>query len=157
MSPVFRLIYASRMSAEVEADLPRSVRAILDTSVRNNAKAKLTGLLVVYRGRFMQVLEGSEEAVDERFRAIRHDRRHSDFRVVLRAQAPARVFPHWSMCAQDLSATDQAILEALDYKDNFDPDSWPDHVFMRLFRAVSSIHARSLDVTYDDTRRRIAA
>ena len=145
------------MLPEVEEDLPAVVRNILEVSLRNNAADGITGMLIVYRNRFLQVLEGAESAVEDRFVAIRHDRRHTDFRVVYCDRTDERAFPRWSMCAQDLSPTDQAILEALDYKDNFDPDAWPHLTFMRLFRAVYAIHARSLEDCADQARRWLPA
>ena len=157
MTSLFRLIYTSRIAPAAEADLAPVVRQILETSQRNNAAEKLTGMLVVYRGRFLQVLEGPETAVDQRFIAIRHDRRHSDFRVPCWEAAAERAFPRWTMCAQDLSATDQAILEALDYKDNFDPDAWPPHTFLRLFTAVEAIHARALEDCAQNARHWLPA
>ncbi len=147
-SRIFRLLYASRMTPAVEANLDAELRSILAASVRNNRAHQITGLLIGHRGWFVQALEGPERPVEQRFDIIRHDRRHGEFTVISWGHVSHRAFPRWSMCAHGLTATDAAILDTLSYKDEFDPSKWNEATVMRLFGAVSKIHSRALADRY---------
>ncbi|MDR3526565.1 MAG: BLUF domain-containing protein [Rhizomicrobium sp.] len=73
-----------------------ALEEILAVSRRKNGAAEITGLLLNLDGSFLQVLEGSHEAVGEIYAAIRTDRRHWNVTVLLDHEAP-RVFGEWSM------------------------------------------------------------
>ncbi|OOB92279.1 BLUF domain-containing protein [Rathayibacter sp. VKM Ac-2630] len=76
-----------------DADLAELLRQSRD----NNARSGLTGMLLFKNGRFMQVLEGEEEDVRERYRAIAADPRHTDVTQLLSESIEGRRFPQWSM------------------------------------------------------------
>lgn len=62
-----------------------------------NQTLGVSGLLVAKEGRFMQVLEGPELSVEDRFAAIERDVRHRDVRTLSREQISGRRFEGWSM------------------------------------------------------------
>ena len=70
---------------------------ILRISRRNNAAVGVTGLLVVGGRRFLQVLEGPDDAVATVFERISRDPRH--FAVVRLSRKPieTRAFGEWAM------------------------------------------------------------
>ncbi|HNJ76842.1 MAG TPA: BLUF domain-containing protein [Azospira sp.] len=58
---LIHLIYVSTAQGELDdVDLDR----IMDSSVRRNTAARITGMLLYAGGNFMQVLEGEEADVD---------------------------------------------------------------------------------------------
>ena len=75
----------------------KELAQVLQISRRNNARCDVTGLLVVGGRRFLQALEGPEEAVRSTFERISRDPRH--FAVVILADKPIaeRNFARWSM------------------------------------------------------------
>jgi hypothetical protein len=150
---LFRLLYCSRMTPAVAADLEPTLKSVLEASIRNNREASISGLLIGHRGWFVQALEGPERALEQRFDVIRRDPRHTDCSVLHWGHVAERAFPRWSMCAQGLSATDEAILTTLEYKAEFDPSRWNEAVVMRLLGAVSKIHERSLAQRYEVAQR----
>jgi hypothetical protein len=87
------LIYVSTMVAESEHELS----AILESSVRHNQLNGITGMLLCYRGGFMQVLEGVEANVLETYGRICADKRHHDVLTLSLAETPFRHFEKWSM------------------------------------------------------------
>ena len=97
---LYSLIYTSR------AVRPFSVEEfdrLLKVSRRNNKTLKITGLLVHLAGNFMQVLEGTEEAVTTLFNLkIAKDDRHTMVEVVTRGTISKREFPEWTMAFQNL-------------------------------------------------------
>ena len=70
---------------------------ILRSSRRNNAAVGVTGLLVVGGRRFLQVLEGPEEAVASVFERISRDPRHFAVVRLSRKTIETRTFGEWAM------------------------------------------------------------
>lgn len=76
---------------------PVDLTAIVDVSVPKNRLLGITGILFYDSGRFLQVLEGPEEAVRTVLATIKADRRHYGLSVLVDAPLPARHFPDWGM------------------------------------------------------------
>lgn len=62
-----------------------------------NALDGVTGLLVFDGVRFMQIIEGGEEAIDNLVERLRRDPRHSAFEIRDERFVADRSFPDWSM------------------------------------------------------------
>lgn len=93
---IFRIVYCSRATADGPVEPPELAR-ILATSRRNNADVNVTGALLYNRGFFVQLLEGSFDAVQSVFERIQADPRH-DAVVVLQAETvESRIFAEWAM------------------------------------------------------------
>lgn len=122
MPPLHTLLYRSRA---VRAFDERDLLPILMSSMRNNARVGVTGLLLYGPpdplpetddpppttiipfegpGVFVQWLEGPEEAVGATFERIGRDRRHTAVDVLARSTREARLFPHWSMALETVRA-----------------------------------------------------
>jgi hypothetical protein len=77
-----------------------NVADILAVSRRNNAHAGLTGLLYGDDQRFMQVLEGPEDAVEAAYARIKTDPRHCAAVILSRRTIEEREFGPWEMAAR---------------------------------------------------------
>lgn len=95
---------------------------LLTTSrVRNRAES-ITGMLLAENGRFVQLLEGPEDAVRALMDRIAADPRHEHVRLLEEEVVPTRRFPDWAMAhgrvgeVESLPLTDYvaALLEARD-------------------------------------------
>ena len=89
-----QLLYVSRAcppEARVELD------PIYESSRHNNALDGVTGLLFSDGYRFVQVLEGPDEAVAATMARIAADARHRAIEIVWDVDVPAREFGQWSM------------------------------------------------------------
>jgi hypothetical protein len=62
-----------------------------------NALDGITGLLAFDGSRFLQIVEGAEEAVDNLVARLRADRRHSALEIRDERFVAERSFPDWSM------------------------------------------------------------
>ncbi len=101
-----QLLYVSSATRELsDAELA----GILESSVRNNDREGLTGLLLYSAGSFMQALEGEISAVEATYARILRDPRHHGSIVLHRENIQAREFPNWSMAFKILNRED-AIL-----------------------------------------------
>jgi Sensors of blue-light using FAD len=73
------------------------VRAILETSRRNNRRADITGCLLFSGRHFAQILEGEDSAVTELTNRVRADPRHIDMTIAFEKQIDTRRYQEWSM------------------------------------------------------------
>lgn len=91
---LLRLVYVSTARSGLA---PADIEGILNASQSNNDERRITGYLVHNGSSFMQLIEGPAGEVDEIYRRILSDTRHSG---VVRIQAEwcrGRAFPDWSM------------------------------------------------------------
>jgi hypothetical protein len=95
------LTYTSRARLDLAAG---DLADIHQTARRLNALDGITGLLVFDGTRFLQILEGSGEAVDDLVDRLRRDRRHSALEIRDEHPIERRSFPDWSMELARVSA-----------------------------------------------------
>lgn len=88
------LTYTSRASLDLE---PGDLADIHQAARHLNALDGISGLLVFDGTRFLQVIEGSEEAIDSLVERLRRDRRHSALEIRDERPVERRSFPDWSM------------------------------------------------------------
>ena len=75
---------------------------LLQLSRRKNEEAEITGMLLYKGGNFLQVIEGSEEAVTRLYQKLLKDPRHSQIMLLSKEPLKERQFPDWSMGFQNL-------------------------------------------------------
>lgn len=85
-----RLLYVSRATDDVNL---RDVYDIIRIAHNRNANNGLTGGLLFLDGYFLQVLEGSPYAVEERYSRILADPRHTDVSLRLNESSSNLLFP----------------------------------------------------------------
>lgn len=84
---------------------------IHQTARHLNALDGITGLLLFDGSRFLQIIEGSESAIDNLVERLRMDRRHSAFEVRDERFVDRRSFADWSMELLRVSAGYKAARE----------------------------------------------
>ncbi len=89
-----RVIYCSTVTTDLEKD---DFIEMVRTSVVNNKKRNLTGILLFDGHYFFQVLEGDKEDVTAILSKIQQDERHHNIYTLSRRQIATRLFPKWSM------------------------------------------------------------
>jgi hypothetical protein len=94
MTAMVSLLYTSRASDDLQEE---DLSAILADAQRNNALGDITGVLLSYAGRFVQVLEGPRDAVTDCFARIGGDARHHDVVTLSQQEIGHRRFGAWSM------------------------------------------------------------
>ncbi|MDF2991592.1 MAG: hypothetical protein K0S37_2106 [Microbacterium sp.] len=130
------LVSVAYVSSEAEPFDDGRLIELLTQSRRSNHAHDLTGMLLHRRGRFFQVLEGPEDAVDTLLEKIRADGRHRDVRVLLREAIDARRFDEWTMGYEPIGAPTGAPPEG--FRDTFDDlESDDDDVSARAVRELT--------------------
>ena len=94
MPNLVRLVYVSEATL---AFSPNDLSALLQHARERNAARGLTGLLLHAGGNFIQVLEGTADAVAERYDVIAEDLRHRRVSRVLCEVTTDRLFGQWTM------------------------------------------------------------
>jgi Sensors of blue-light using FAD len=91
-----QLLYVSRSRLSIDSEAAE-LAAILESARRSNESLGVTGCLAAWNGCFVQILEGSPDAIAVALRRIEADTRHSDIAVRLRREIGTRSFGHWRM------------------------------------------------------------
>ena len=122
--PLARLIYSSKRTEGVEvADILR----ILDKATQNNKRNDITGFLCYTDNSFLQALEGDPLSVNQLYRNIIVDKRHSEVNLINYSFCLRREFSDWAMQFVDLETISTKKFDA-DFQPNipieeFDPVS----------------------------------
>ena len=104
-----RLVYGSTATGHTDNLL--NMATILAESGRNNARDGLTGALAAHEGRFIQVIEGSGDAIDRLLRRLTTDPRHKDIVVFGRGPVEQRLFGDWVMANARITPALQTLLD----------------------------------------------
>ena len=118
MAQLIHCIYASKASPSFE---DHAIPALLEAARANNCGRGITGMLLHREGRFIQVLEGPEEAVRERLAVIARDPRHTAVHTIVDERVEDRLFPAWTMGYR--AVTDDLATVLPGYADVFDSGS----------------------------------
>lgn len=95
---LYRCIYASKLSDAIDEHATfDTLTQIESQSARNNARLKLTGILLSVDRHFLQVLEGSNRSISALLGKLFTDARHSDMLLVELVPIERRLFPEWTM------------------------------------------------------------
>ena len=115
---IVRLVYASRLANDMGPD---ALGKIIDVSRRNNQKLGITGALCYSPRGFLQILEGPADAVNELYRRIVQDPRHTNPTLLEFAVVPFREFESWSMAYIRTDELAAALLHKYSSGKLFDP------------------------------------
>ncbi len=112
------MISIAYVSAAAEPMSEQEIVGILEQARRNNARHELTGALLYSEGRFIQILEGPDANVRERFAVISADPRHRSVHQVGEERIAERRFPEWTMGFRPTSA--ESMKDVPGWDDFFD-------------------------------------
>ena len=97
---VFQLIYRSQASIPFSEE---DLLTLLEKCRKNNSERDVTGILLYGNGYFLQLLEGTMDAVcDLYYNHIAHDPRHQNISLLHQMPVAARLYPDWSMAFRAL-------------------------------------------------------
>jgi hypothetical protein len=95
---VFQLAYYSRNRiAGDDRALLAGLRQVLSVSQANNGRDGITGYLIFDKTWFVQILEGTSDAVTRTYNRIQSDSRHEGVVTIGQREVRNRSFPQWSM------------------------------------------------------------
>jgi len=98
IADVKQLIYRSEPFGFDRAALA----AILVGARRNNQRDGITGALICRHDLYLQLIEGSDAAIDALYARITRDDRHDNIRMLLSDTVDRRMFPEWAMLDDEM-------------------------------------------------------
>jgi len=125
-----RLMYASRAVPSIDHD---ELVAILRQSKHNNPAHGITGLLCYSGGVFIQALEGGRSAVNQLYRRIAADARHTDVVLLSYEEIGERRFAGWAMGQVNMARLNPALLLKYSATATLDPYAMSGRMSMALF------------------------
>jgi hypothetical protein len=94
MNKLSHIIYVSSsnglMSEQQLSDLLESIRPL-------NERHSITGMLLYQDGNIMQIIEGEKKSIEQLFRNIQSDHRHTRIIKLIEEPIPSRSFGDWTM------------------------------------------------------------
>ena len=141
MSSLIHLIYCSAATHPLQDE---DLLQLLEKSRAKNAQNDITGMLLYENGSFFQVLEGPPEAIDELYKKITQDKRHTKAVVIIREPIARRAFGEWTMGFSKLDS--QELDEIIGLNDFFTGGS--------SFTSISPGRAKKLLAAFRDGRWR---
>ena len=127
------LTYTSLARLDLEAG---DLQAIHRAARELNALDGITGLLIFNGTHFLQIIEGSGQAIADLVERLRRDPRHQGLEIRDERTIDARVFPDWSM---ELVRVSTKFFEARETVRDRLPDEIPDEVRDRVFQMTEAI------------------
>jgi hypothetical protein len=103
---LYELTYYSVANNNIQRD---EVLQILEMSRKNNRKHKVTGCLVYHNDQFAQILEGDKQSVNDLYKKIEKDTRHTCVTLITMGEISQRTFNSWTMAFCDLKNTDELV------------------------------------------------
>ena len=112
----------------------QDLRDLLEFARDHNRDEDISGLLLYHEGRFLQVLEGEQGAVEGLMGNIEADTRHRRVTRVVDKPAQQRMFADWSMGYLDISADEASELDGYSHFLKMgEPEELPDDPLTWLF------------------------
>ncbi|WP_207420360.1 BLUF domain-containing protein [Desertivirga brevis] len=115
---MYYLIYRSQAKGNMDH---ASLKSILTSSQRHNQETNITGMLVYFDNKFLQLVEGDEILIKAVFEKIKQDKRHHNLSILKEGHIERRLFPGWSMSFRTPSP--EEIAKEPGYKDIYKPGS----------------------------------
>ena len=115
---MYFLIYRSEANNLMNDE---ALKLLLTQSRERNNTLGITGMLVYYDNKFIQLLEGNEKQVKFVYDSICKDNRHKQVTTLKQGTAKKRLFPGWTMSFR--TASNEEINTEPAYKDIYKPGS----------------------------------
>ncbi len=91
---MYSLVYESNMIKTL-TDL--EFQELMHTSYLNNSIHDITGILVLYKHKFVQIIEGESSTIKSLYSKINVDKRHHKIRLLAEGYINKRSFSEWFM------------------------------------------------------------
>lgn len=113
---MFELIYRSTAKEDINST---DIDNILKIAREFNSKHEITGCLLFHNNEFIQILEGEKKLVQDLFKNIEKDERHSNVLLLAESEKKERLFKHWNMAFHEIDQNDVNSYSKSLFIDNF--------------------------------------
>jgi hypothetical protein len=131
---MYFLIYSSYAVPGLNEE---ELKSMLVQSRERNKEHLVTGLLLYFDGKFLQLIEGEEQTIKQLYVNIANDKRHSSIVLLKDGDIDARYFADWSMGYRTVQAHE--LVDEEGFKDLNSPDALQKQSALKLFKLLSVI------------------
>lgn len=131
-------------STAVESTTEADIMDIVSFSRTKNERLGITGVLLYLNGQIVQVLEGQQSAIEDLYKSIQSDPRHTNVRTVISHPISQRLFSHWYMGYETLTTQQYDEVRDLlppDSQETASPDS-QQPVILRMLQRFFELNHR---------------
>jgi hypothetical protein len=131
---MYFLIYSSHAAPGFKEE---ELTSLLVQARERNKDYLVTGLLLYFDGKFIQLIEGEKQTIKQLYNNIINDKRHSGISLLKEGDSETRYFPDWSMGYRTVQPTE--LREEDGFKDLNSPDIFQKQATLKLFKILSVI------------------
>jgi len=128
---MYFLIYRSEAAVPMSED---GLKTILTKARERNKTLEVTGMLLYFDNKFLQLLEGEKDQVKRLYADICADTRHKNVVTLKEGPSAQRLFPEWTMSFRIIS--EEELINEPAYKDIYKPGSPGAHDLVSLFNLL---------------------
>lgn len=130
------IVYSSQISSKEPID--HLLKNITSVAQKNNYKQEITGVLFFHNNRFLQIIEGPKDELQQLMLKLKKDPRHRHIEILIDEAIENRSFEEWDMDSFNLDSENNFNIENLKeirdlYKKNFKMNS---EVMIKLFKKL---------------------
>ncbi|MEM6812250.1 MAG: BLUF domain-containing protein [Pseudomonadota bacterium] len=78
-------------------EIESTMSNIIQTSRKNNHEKLISGVLIYHKGKYLQVIEGPKENIQNLYHVIEQDNRHENCKILIDCEVESRGFAEWKM------------------------------------------------------------
>jgi hypothetical protein len=131
---MYFLIYSSYAVPGLNEE---DLKSMLVQARERNKEHLVTGLLLYFDGKFLQLIEGEKQTIQQLYHNITNDERHSSLVLLKDGDIDVRYFANWSMGYRTVQSHELVNEEG--FKDLNSPDALQKQSTLKLFKILSLI------------------
>jgi hypothetical protein len=131
---MYFLIYSSHAVLGFKEE---ELQSMLVQSRERNKEHLVTGLLLYFDGKFIQLIEGERQTIKQLYSNIRNDKRHSNIVLLKEGDIDVPFFADWSMGYRSIQS--QESVNEQGFKDLNSPDIEQKESALKIFKILSVI------------------
>ncbi len=130
---MYYLIYTSYIAEGIQEEI---LKDLLSKSLEKNKARAVTGMLLYFDEKFIQLIEGEEKEVKQLYQSIFNDARHKNVAILKEGHHENRLFEDWSMGFKAIPPNRFINMEG--YKDLNSPNKINTLSALKLFKLLSA-------------------
>jgi hypothetical protein len=131
---MYFLIYSSYAVPGLNEE---ELKSMLVQARERNKEHLVTGLLLYFDGKFLQLIEGEKQTIKQLYHNITNDERHSSIVLLKDGDIDVRYFADWSMGYRTVQPRE--LVDEEGFKDLNSPDALQKQSALKLFKLLSVI------------------
>jgi hypothetical protein len=130
---MYFLIYSSYAVPGFKED---DLKLMLIQAREKNKEHRVTGMLLYFDGKFLQLIEGEQQIIKQLYQNILNDQRHTKVTLLKDGEIDVPFFADWSMSYKSVLSHELANEEG--FKDLNSPNTLNKHSALKLFKILSA-------------------